>query len=316
MYSFGFEWNIALVLLLVIPLFFYLEKRFSRQNRIKGAKFSRIELLEKAVNLTGSNKKLILSVLFILAAVTGVFAVARPYVAMEVPVHPVKLMLIFDTSISMEATDMPPNRLVSARDTAVEFIKKLPNGVRAGVEYFYGSSYVAVSPTEDHSRVLSSLSSLELNNLNAGTAIGSAIDAAVNTLTLNRAENDKLVVILLTDGENNQGIVPLGAARIAKHEEVQIFTIGVGSEKGAYVRGGFLAALDEGTLIEIANITGGKYYRATSKTDLRNIYKELRMNAFSLERKKVELTAIFSGISLLLFLAVTFLGVSTFRPVF
>ncbi len=254
--------------------------------------------------------------MFVCAVITGVLAVARPYAALEVPVHPVKLMMVFDTSISMEAADMTPNRLVSARDTAVEFIKKLPKGVRAGVEYFYGSSYVAVSPTDDHEKIISSLSTLELNDLYPGTAIGSAIDASINTLTIDRAENDKLIVILLTDGESNQGILPLGAARIAKHEQIKIFTIGIGSKEGAYVRGGYLAALDEGTLIEIANITGGKYFRATSKSDFRNIYKELRADAFSTEKKKTELTALFSGVSLLLFLAVVYFGISVFRPVF
>ena len=316
MYNFGFEWHPALVLLFVIPLFFYLEKQCSRKNHIKGAKFSRIELLEKAVAQTSDNKKKLFAVLFVFAVIIGVFAVARPYASMEVPTHPVKLMMVFDTSISMEAADMNPSRLISARDTAVEFIKKLPNGVRAGVEYFYGSSYVTVIPTEEHDKIISSLSKLELNDLYAGTAIGSAIDAAINILTTNRTRNDKLVVILLTDGESNQGIAPLSAARIAKHEQVKIFTIGIGSKKGAFVRGGFLAALDEGTLIEIANITGGKYFRASSKTDFKNIYKALRADAFSLEKKKVELTALFSGISLLLFLGVVYFGISVFRPIF
>lgn len=316
MYSFGFEWSWALILLLIIPLFRYFEKQFSRKNHIKGAKFSRLELLERAAQETVDHKKKYFSILFVLAVITGVFAVARPVITTEVPVNPVKLMLVFDTSISMEATDMQPNRLAVARDTAVEFIKKMPKSVRVGLEYFYGSSYVAISPTLEKEKLISSLSNLSLEDLYAGTAIGSAVDAATAVLSIDRTDNNKLVIILLTDGESNQGIHPLSAARMAKREGVKVFTIGVGSQSGAVVRGGYLAALDEGTLMEIANITDGKYFRAKTKNDFRKIYKELRTSAFSLERQTVEITVLFSAISLLLFLFTVYFGISVFRPIF
>jgi len=316
LYSFGFEWSWALLLLLTLPLFRYFERYFNLQKRVNGAKFSRIELLEKAVASTYDYKRKFFVILFILAVVTGTLAVARPYAAMQVPVNPVKLMLLFDTSISMEASDIKPNRLTAARDTAVEFIKNTPKNIRIGLEYFYGSSYVALVPGDDRKKIISSLDNLKIENLYPGTAIGSAIDSAVNTLAFNRTKNNRLVIILLTDGESNQGISPMLAAKMARKEKIKIFTIGIGSQKGAYVSGGYLAALDEGTLMEIANITGGKYFRAKSKTDFRNIYKELRSSAFSLEEQKVELTAVFSGISMLLFLLVVYFGVSVFRPVF
>ncbi len=316
MYGFGFEWPWALVLILVLPLFAYYERYFSVQKRVKAAKFSRIELLEKAVSETTDYKRKTFVILFVMAVLTGVMASARPYVSIEVPVSPVKLMLAFDTSISMEAADMEPNRLIAARDTAVEFIKKAPDSIRIGLEYFYGSSYVAVAPTEDRHKVISSLSKLEITDLYPGTAIGSAIDAAVNTLSIDRQENNTLVIILLTDGESNQGLLPLSAAKIAKNEKIKIFTIGIGSHEGAFVRGGYLVTLDEGTLMEIANITGGKYFRAKSKNDFRSIYKELRTSAFSLEKRKCEITAVLSGISLFLFLLVVYLGISVFRPIF
>lgn len=316
MYGFGFEWPWALVLILILPLFRYAERYFSVKNRVKGAKFSRIELLEKAVNETVDYKKTTFKILFTLAVITGVFAVARPFISIEVPVNPVKLMMVFDTSISMEATDMEPNRLTAARDTAIEFIKKAPDAIRIGIEYFYGSSYVAISPTDKHEKIVSSLADLTIEDLYPGTAIGSAIDAAVNTLSIDRSENNRLVIILLTDGESNQGLLPLTAAKIAKTEKIKIFTIGIGSQEGAFVRGGYLAALDEGTLMEIAGITGGKYFRAKSKNDFRKIYDELRTSAFSLEKQSLEITAIFSGVSLLLFLCVAYLGISVFRPVF
>ncbi len=316
MYGFGFECPWALILIIVLPLFIYLERYFGVKKRVKGAKFSRIQLLEKAVAQTTDYKRKTFIILFILAVLTGVMATARPYVSMEVPVSPVKLMLVFDTSISMEGADMEPNRLAAARDAAVEFIKKAPDSIRIGLEYFYGSSYVAVAPTDDHEKVISSLSELVITDLYPGTAIGSAIDAAVNILSIDRKKNNRLVIILLTDGESNQGMLPLNAAKIAKSEKVKIFTIGIGSRQGAFVRGGYLAALDEGTLMEIANITGGKYFRAKSKNDFRNIYKELRTSAFSLEKQKVEITAFLSGISLLLFLFVVYFGISVFRPVF
>ncbi len=316
MYSFGFEYPWALILLLILPLFFYYERQFSRQNRIKGAKFSRLELLERAMEETPDKKRKIFAGLFIAAVVMGVFAIARPQAIMEVPVNPVKAMLVFDTSISMEAQDMKPNRLTVAKETAVEFIKKIPDSVRVGLEYFYGSSYIAFSPTKDRDKLINSLTDLSLENLYPGTAIGSAIDSAVIALAMNKTEKSRLVIILLTDGESNQGILPLDAARIAKSEGVKIFTIGIGSRDGAFVRGGYLAALDEGTLIEVANITGGKYFRAKSKSDFRKIYRELRSTALALEKQKVELTVGFSAVSFLLFILVVYFGVSVFRPVF
>lgn len=316
MYSFGFEYPWALILLLILPLFFHWVNIFSRKNKIKGAKFSRLQLLERAMEETNDNKKKFFVGLFVAAVVFGVLAIARPQAIIETPVSPVRVMLVFDTSISMEATDMKPDRLSVARETAIEFIKRIPNGIKAGIEYFYGSSYVAVSPTEERDKLILSLSELELNNLYPGTAIGSAIDAAVNTLSIRKDENSKLVIILLTDGESNQGINPISAAKIAKREGVKVFTIGIGSQDGAFVRGGYLAALDEGTLIEIANHTGGKYFRAKSRNDFRKIYRELSSTAFSLEKQKTELTFVFSGISFLLFLLVVYFGISVFRPVF
>lgn len=316
LYGFGFEYPWALLLIVLLPLFRYIEKYFSVQKRVKGAKFSRIELLEQAMSQAVDYKKKAFTALFILAVITGVLATARPFISMEIPVSPVKLMLVFDTSISMEATDMEPNRLKAARDTAVEFIKRAPDSIKIGLEYFYGSSYVAISPTEQHEKVINSLNKLDINNLYPGTAIGSAIDAAVNTLSINKKDKSRLVIILLTDGESNQGIMPLSAAKIAGSEKIKIFTIGIGSHEGAFVRGGYLAALDEGTLMEIANITGGKYFRAASKNDFKKIYNELRTKAFLLEKQKIEITALLSGISLMLFLFVIYFGVSVFKPIF
>ena len=316
MYSLGFEWPLALILLLILPLFYYFEKYFNRKNRIKGAKFSRLALLEKAVGETSDYKKKYFSILFTVAVITGVFAIARPHILMEIPVNPVKLMIVFDTSISMEADDMKPNRLTVARDTAIDFIKKIPKSIRVGLEYFYGSSYVVLTPDLNRKKIISSLSDLDSDDLYPGTAIGSAIDAAVNTLSFNRTEDNKLVIILITDGESNQGLLPLSAARIAKSEKVKIFTIGIGSQEGALVRGKHLAALDEGTLVEIANITGGKYFRAFSTNDFKKMYKELKTKAFSLEKQEMELTVLFSGISFLLFLCVVYFGISVFRPIF
>lgn len=316
MYSFGFEYPWALILVLILPLFHYFERRFNRANRIKGAKFSRIEFLQRAMEETGDYKRKLFAGLFIIAVIAGVFAIARPRAIMELPVNPVRVMLVFDTSISMEATDLKPDRLTAARDTAVEFIREVPEGVKVGLEYFYGSSYVALSPTAERKKLISSLNRLSPDDLYPGTAVGSAIDAAVNTLSVDKTEKSRLVIILLTDGESNQGMLPLNAAKIARREGVKIFTIGIGSRDGAFVRGGYLAALDEGTLVEIAGITGGKYFRAHTKSDFGKIYGELRSRAFELEKQKVELTVFFSAASFLLFILAVYFGISVFRPVF
>jgi Ca-activated chloride channel family protein len=316
LYSISYEWPWALTLLLILPLFNYLEKRFTSEKLHKGVKFSRLDLLERTIEGYHDTKRQLFKYLFIFAVVTGTMALSRPSVVMETPVSPVRLMLVFDISMSMEARDIKPDRLTAARDTALEFLKNIPKGTKVGIEYFHDNAYVAVNPTSNVNYVISSLSSLGLKDLKPGTAIGSAIDAAVDSFSIDKPKNSNSVIILLTDGESNSGILPVDAANIAKKEKIRIYTVGIGSREGAVVQGGLLTVLDEGTLMEIANITGGKYYRAESRNDLSGIYKNLRTKALSLEKQKIEISALLSGMSFLAFLILIYLELSIFRPIF
>lgn len=313
MSDFGFESPWMLLTLMVLVLFCYLYRYSEKQSIQKAIKFSRLAYLEQASKKIKDHKKTILITLFIIGTIFGCLSLARPYMSINLPVNPTKIILAFDISISMEATDMKPNRLEAARETAIEFIKKIPKDVKIGLEYFYGNAYMPIEVTTDKRKIIDSLKDLTVDNLFPGTAIGTAIDGAVSGLNINK---DNSIVVLLTDGESNQGVVPSYAAEQAQKNGVKVFTIGIGSKEGAYVRDNILTTLDEGTLMEIANITGAKYYRAINKKELKEIYKELTTKQMGFEKQRTELTFVFSGLSLLLFLILAGLKLTIFRVVY
>lgn len=307
----NFEWPWMLILLVILPIWWILFN--SSKKNIPAIKFSRLAMLEKAAQNKPDYKRFMVTVLFIIATVSGIFALARPQMISLIPVNPTKVMLLLDISISMEAKDMNPNRLTVAKETAIDFIRRLPKGVKSGLGFFYGSAYIPVEPTLDRDDIIQSLSELSTENLLPGTAIGTAIDAAEKSLELKKDKKSDLSIILLTDGESNQGIPTDVAARKARKMGIKIFTIGIGSREGAIVNGGILSSLDEGALMEIANITNAKFFRAESRKELKDIYKQLNLSAISLEKRKLEITFLFSGLSLLCFLIVSFLNLTILR---
>jgi len=312
---FGFEWPFVLILLLFAPLIFLFIKNATKKRLQYAAMFSRLELLKQASMEIKETNKTILPYILTVAVVSGIIALARPYINISLPADSSRLILAFDISISMQADDMSPNRLETARQTAIDFLKKLPHKIETGLVYFYGSSYIAASPTLKRENLINKLKDLNLSELKAGTAIGAAIDSSANSMLDGENIINDMVIILVTDGENNQGISPIDAANKAKQLGIKIFTIGIGKKEGAIVKG-YQTYLDEGTLIEIANITNGKYYHADSEKQLKRIYNELINNSFYLKKQKTDITFIFSGISFIAYLFVILVGISIYRPVF
>jgi Ca-activated chloride channel family protein len=202
-----------------------------------------------------------------------------------------------DLSSSMLAQDFPPNRLEVSKQVAADFVSKRPYD-RIGLVVFAGESFTQTPLTTDHSIVIDFLAGLQVGNLQDGTAIGMGLATAVNRLKESPAESK--VIILLTDGVNNTGYQsPELAARIAKEYGVRVYTIGVGSigetlapvsvrGDGSYVFGVAKVEIDEALLRQIAEMTDGRYFRATSAQGLQEIYTTID----ELEKTEIETTVI------------------------
>lgn len=244
----------------------------------------------------------VLPVLVLLALTATLVGLAQPVWKTKVATQNSFLMLVMDISISMEATDLSPNRLEAARNAAIDFTKNLPEDVRLGLAFFAGNTYLVSPPMSEHAQIVDYLKSLKHDDLRPGTAIGDALLGALESLrtTIQQAPPMKLTpkgqpnqpqgaIILLTDGESNLGIAPATAVEEAKLQRVRVFTIGMGEEAGAYVRGGIFTHLDEPTLMSIARETGGSYYRARSFNDFKEIYREIGEKTLHYEEKTLSL---------------------------
>ncbi|ATR90223.1 aerotolerance regulator BatA [Porphyromonas gingivalis] len=194
----------------------------------------------------------------------------------------IDIMLAMDVSGSMQAMDFKPNRLEAAKDVAISFINNRPND-NIGMVTFAGESFTQCPLTTDHTVLLNMVQDLQMGVLDDGTAIGMGLATAVNRLKDSKAKSR--VVILLTDGSNNMGdITPRMAADIAKTFGIRVYTVGVGTrgeapfpiqtEFGVRIQN-VPVDIDEPTLDGIAEVSGGKYFRAVDNETLNEIYKEI-----------------------------------------
>lgn len=209
----------------------------------------------------------------------------------EESVEGIDIMLAMDVSTSMSAVDINPNRIDVAKDVASQFVSGRKND-NIGLTLFAGESFTQCPLTIDYRSVLSLIDKSGIEYaasgvLKDGTAIGLGIANAVSRLKDSKAKSK--VIILLTDGSNNSGeITPEDAARIAKEYDIRIYTIGFRTDNEVVQTPyGLLnnSEFDEKTLKSIASVTGGEYYRSSSKESLLNIYKEIDQ----LERTKLEI---------------------------
>lgn len=197
----------------------------------------------------------------------------------------IDIVMAIDVSGSMLAKDLKPNRMEALKRVAAEFVEERPND-RIGLVVYAAESYTKTPVTSDKAVVLEALESVKYDNvLQDGTGIGVGLATAVNRLKDSKAKSK--VIILLTDGVNNSGFIdPRMASEIAKEYGVKVYTIGIGTNGMAEFpyaiapNGQFLfrmmkVEIDEKLMKEIAQMTDGKYFRATSNKSLENIYNEI-----------------------------------------
>jgi Ca-activated chloride channel homolog len=200
------------------------------------------------------------------------------------PKEGIDIMLSIDVSPSMNAQDIPPTRLDAAKREAIHFVQEHPND-RIGVVVFSGETYTLSPLTTDHNALAELIDGVGSNDLEAGTAIGMGLAKAAERLEKSEAKSK--IIILLSDGENNAGdIAPMDAARLAKTLGIKVYTIGVGSDHealqpvginpdGSYVQTYRKTDIDENEMLAIAEMTGGRYFRALDAERLEKVYTEI-----------------------------------------
>tara|TARA_Y100001970_G_scaffold160379_1_gene196183 strand:- start:448 stop:1416 length:969 start_codon:yes stop_codon:yes gene_type:complete len=284
----NFAEPLYLILLLLIPILIIWYKSIGRKNegtiRISSSKF-----FSSSVKRKGKKKHfIILSIQFIIL-IFIILAIARPRLVSnlkETSVSVIDILLVLDISSSMLADDFTPNRLEAVKMTAINFIKKRKDD-RIGILVFAGEPFIQCPLTIDKSVLESLIHEISVASKESdGTAIGMAIVNGINRFR--NSDVQSKVMILLSDGSNNSGeIEPVTAAEMASQFDIRIYTIGAGTNQ-SYTRipgRGLIAnEIDEETLKKVADVTNGKYFRATDISALEAIYNEIS----TLERTEID----------------------------
>ncbi len=273
---------------LILPISHVLWKILLKREEHSSIKHSNVSLFSSKKNI-----KIHLSflpyLLKIISLIFIVISVARPQTTNsweESKTEGIDIIIAMDISGSMLAQDLKPNRLESSKEIAIDFIKQRIND-RIGLVVFSGESFTQCPLTTDHNSLINLFNDIEYGMIEDGTAIGDGLGNSINRLI--DSESESKIVILLTDGENTKGkISPFDAAKIAASDSVNIkvYTIGVGTKgmakspvaldyNGNFVYDYVEVKIDEKTLTEIANKTGGMYFRATDNKSLKGIYEKI-----------------------------------------
>jgi len=287
-----------LLFLLFIPLFI----KDAGGKRKKGIKVPTVRNMDDSggiravLALLKISKYIILSALIIAMARPRTFTVSQD----RDDTKGVDIMLSIDVSLSMLAKDLNPDRITALKDIAVKFVEKRPND-RIGVVAYAAEAFTKVPVTSDHQVVIDEIKNLNSVGLEPGTAIGEGLSVAVNHLIKSKAKSK--VVILMTDGVSNiqNAIPPQLAAELAKNNNIKVYTIGIGTNGfalmptsqdifGELIFTETAVTIDENTLREVAQVTGGRYFRATSNSSLEEIYDEINQ----LEKTDIKVSKLYN----------------------
>lgn len=340
-----------LLVLLLIPLLVAAYVWILRRRRKFAVRYSSLALIREALPKRSRWRQHLPFALFLLGLAALIVAMARPAASVEVPLSRTSIILALDVSRSMCATDVSPNRLAVAQDAALAFIENQAEGTQIGIVAFADFAELVVPPTTDK-KVLRE--AVEGMTTALGTAIGSAtlksidaiaeINAAVapSGLNLGLGEADSGpgtagpepdgayqpdIIVLLTDGANSRGPLPVDAAQQAADRRVRVYTIGFGTSNpgqmvctqqqlgsdvfggrfsGGFGGGGFgggnlrrFLVIDEATLQTIAEMTGGAYYRAESASQLYEVFLDLPTQIV-LQRETLEISVAFAALGAIL----------------
>jgi Ca-activated chloride channel family protein len=323
-----FAWPLALLALGLVPIGLLATRVVERRRQRRIAAFGGLGQARPATR--GDRYRGRAASALVLAGLAVLLvALARPQGVVDIPRQEGTVILAFDVSGSMAATDLAPTRMAAAKVAAKAFVERQPASVVIGVVAFSDAGVAVQSPTNDQATVLAAIDRLAPQR---GTSVGGGILTSLNAIAVaaagptvdfysNRSPaptpsttpvpagtHAPAVIVLLTDGENNESPDPLAAAQQAADQGIRIYTVGIGSAAGTTLDlNGFKVhtQLDAATLQSIATTTDGAYYAASDAGSLTSIYANLDTRLI-VRPEAIELTAIFAGAGLLLLAAGAF----------
>jgi Ca-activated chloride channel homolog len=280
----SFQWPELLWALLLLPLVALAALAVQRRRGRRAAAFANPALLPNLVGARPGWRALVPLACYLLGASVLLVALARPEAQARVPRDQATVMLAIDASLSMRTTDVAPTRDAAARQTAADFLDQLPDRFQVGLVTFSSTAQVWSRPTHDREAVRRALASVTLRG---GTAIGDglqhAMDASGALAEGDPRDHPPVSILLLSDGANRGGSPPLAAADLARRQQVQVFTVTIGSD-----------ASGAGLLTEIAQRTGGQAFTASTRGGLEAVWRDLGSRLAYAQQKR-ELTSLFMG---------------------
>lgn len=324
-----FLWPELLWLLAAVPLLVLAYVLILRRKRKAALRYASLSMVKDAMGAGAGFRRHVPPLLFLVALIVMIAAVARPAAVVRLPSQHETIILSMDVSGSMRAKDVEPDRLTAAQVAAKAFIKEQPRSTRIGIVAFAGTASLVQPPTQNREDLIAAIDRFQLQR---ATAIGSGILVALKAIFPDvdfdlRSSNPRVsafasrplnaprdadkpppkpappgsyksaAIILLTDGQATTGPDPIEAARMAAERGVRVFTVGVGTPNGEILVGegwSMRVRLDEETLKTIANVTGAEYFYAGTAVDLKKIYQALNAR-FVMEKKETEITALFAA---------------------
>jgi Ca-activated chloride channel homolog len=329
----SFIWAPMLVLLLAIPFGIALYATRERRRRARAATLGSLQVAGPAggTRTTTAMRRRVPAALFVLGLTVLVLAMARPQSVIGVPRFEGTVILSFDVSGSMAATDMTPSRMEAAKAAARTFVERQPDSILVGVVAFSDAGFSTVVPTTDTSQVLSAIDRLGPER---GTSVARGILSALTAIAASERDPEAgyytsrspdpvpmppvvppgtdvpSIVVMLSDGENNQQPDPLAAAQAAAERGIRIYTVGLGTTEGADLEvEGFKvhSRLDDAMLKQIAAATGGTYYAAADPTELAAVYDQIQTKLV-IKQEPMEVTSLFAGAGIAILLVGSLAG--------
>ena len=291
-----------MLILVVIPLLVAAYVLASRRKNRRGMRFTNTSMLDVVIPRQSQWRRHLAVALSLLSLITLTTAFAQPTTEVNVPRERATIVLVIDASLSMQATDVPPNRLEAAKAAAVAFVNELPEKYNVSVVSMAGATSILVPPTLQHGTVANAINSIKLQD---STAIGAGIDTAMAALQQAPKDPDHPddpapgAIVLLSDGSNTTGRAPQQAAADAKLAGVPVYTIAYGTENGYVDLDGKRnpVPVDKEQMQQVAQISGGQYFAAATPDQLRTVYENISSEV-GYEKADREVTAQFAGFGL------------------
>jgi Ca-activated chloride channel family protein len=344
-----FLWPHLLWLLALVPAFVAAYLYVLRRRKKAVVRYASLAMIRDALGPAQTLRRHVPPLLFLLALIAMIVAIARPAAVVTLPSRHEIVVLAIDVSGSMRATDVEPNRLAAAQAAAKTFVNAQPGSTRIGVVAFAATALVVQHPTQNREDIVAAIDRLQLQR---GTAIGSGLVVALGAIFPNAGitlesldrksgrrpmargfddppsstaewkpvapgSHTSAAIVLLTDGQRTTGPDPIEAAKMAADRGVRVFTVGIGTTDGEIM--GFegwrmRVRLDEETLKGIANTTHGEYFYAGTAAELNQIYRSMN-SRFVMEKKETEVTALVSAVAAVLAILAALLSLIWFNRI-